>query len=129
MITEGRRFLLAVLLMAVSWGLGVVQYTTLLLAFFPDGKLLWAAFSLGVGALGIAAPSSPGAVGVLELALVGALAVFGLDPSTALAFALTVHLLQYVITGVLGAIALARDGETLAGMYRQVRHLPEKEQA
>lgn len=127
-ITEGGRFLRAVLLMALGWGIAIAQYYVLMLAFFPDGKLLWAAFSLGVGALGIAAPSSPGAVGVLELALVGALAVFGLDASVALAFALTAHLIQYLITGVLGAFGLARDGETLSGLYRQVRTYSQKEQ-
>jgi uncharacterized membrane protein YbhN (UPF0104 family) len=58
---------------------------------------------------------------VLELSIVGALSLFGLDPSVALALAITVHVVQYLVTGVLGAYALARDGESLTGLYRRVR--------
>ena len=53
--------------------------------------------------------------------LVGALSVFGLDPSVALAFALTAHLIHYFTTGVIGAYALVKDGESLTGLYRRVR--------
>jgi hypothetical protein len=80
-------------------------------------------FSLGVAALGIAAPSSPGAVGVLELSIVGALSLFGLDASVALALALTIHVIQYLITGLLGSYALAKDGDSLMDLYRRVRRL------
>lgn len=124
-LTDTGRFLRAVSWMVVDWGIAIFQYYVLLLAFFPQGKLLWAAFSLGVGALGIAAPSSPGALGVLEASLVGALSLFGLDSSTALVFALTAHLLNYLTTGVLGAYALARDGETLSGVYQRIRKIPQ----
>lgn len=126
-LNDGSRFLQAVGWMALDWVIAISQYFILMRAFFPQAKLLWGAFSLGVGALGIAAPSSPGAVGVMELTLVGALALFGLNSSTALAFALTAHLNQYILTGILGAYGLAQDGETLAGLYRQVRRIPEKD--
>jgi hypothetical protein len=124
-LTDGLRFLSAVGWMLANWLVAVVQYYVMFRAFFPDGKMLWAAFSLGVAALGNAAPSSPGAVGVLELSIVGALSLFGLDPSTALALAITVHIVQYLTTGVLGAYALARDGESLIGLYRRVRAMNE----
>jgi uncharacterized membrane protein YbhN (UPF0104 family) len=62
-------------------------------------------------------------VGVLELSLVGALAVFGIEPSIALAFAATLHLLGYLLTGLIGSYALARDGESLGQLYRQIRNL------
>jgi uncharacterized membrane protein YbhN (UPF0104 family) len=122
-LTDGLRFLRAVGWMFVNWLVAIVQYYVLVHAFFPDARLLWAAFSLGVAALGIAAPSSPGALGLLELSIVGALSLFGLDPSIALALAITVHILQYLVTGSLGAYALARDGESLVGLYRRVRRL------
>ncbi len=122
-LTDGFRFLRAVGWMIVNWLVAIFQYYVLVHAFFPDARLLWAAFSLGVAALGIAAPSSPGALGVLELSIVGALSLFGLDPSTALALAITTHIVQYLVTGALGAYALARDGESLIGLYRRVRGL------
>lgn len=120
---DGRVFLLSVLLMALNWLVAIGQYYVLLQAFLPQASLLWAAFSLGVAALGIAAPSSPGAIGVLEISLVGALSLFGVDPSTALAFALTAHLLNYGVTGTIGAYALTLDGASLGQLYRQVRGL------
>jgi uncharacterized protein (TIRG00374 family) len=120
---DGRIFINSVVLMVVNWLMAVGQYYVLLLAFLPQASLLWAVFSLGVAALGIAAPSSPGAIGVLEISLVGALSLFGIDPSTALAFALTAHLLNYVVTGTIGAYALILDGESLGQLYGRVRRI------
>ena len=122
-LTDAGRFFRALGWMGLNWGLGVVQYYTLLRAFALQLHPLWAAFALAVASLGIAAPSSPGAVGVLELSLVGALAVFGIEPSIALAFAATLHLLGYLLTGLIGSYALARDGESLGQLYRQIRNL------
>ena len=122
-LTDGKRFLSAAGWVLLNWMLAIGQYYILMLAFFPQAKLLWAAFSLGVVSLGIAAPSSPGAVGVLELSLVGALAVFKLNPSTALAFALILHAIQYVLTGVIGAYALTRDGDSLSGIYHRLQSI------
>jgi len=122
-LTDGKRFLRIVLLMVLNWVIAIGQYYILLLAFFPETKILWAGFSLGVLALGIAVPSSPGAVGVLELSMVGALSLFGLDPSTSLAAAITAHLANYIITGVIGAFALVQDGLTLSGVYKEVQQV------
>lgn len=120
-LTDGKRFLQAVSWMVLNWSLGVLQYYVYLLAFFPEARLLWAGFSLGAGSLGIAAPSSPGAVGVLELTLVAALSLFNLNPSFAFAFAVTAHIMNYLIIGVLGVYALSKDNETLLGLYRLAR--------
>ncbi len=122
-LTDGKRFLAAIGWVVLNWILAIGQYYVLMLAFFPQAEILWAGFSLGVVSLGIAAPSSPGAVGVLELSLVGALAVFGLNPSTTLAFAFTLHAIQYILTGVLGAYALMRDGDSVIGVYRRLQSI------
>ena len=126
-LTEGLQFVRAAGLMILDWMLALLQYYLLMRAFLPEAKPLWVAFSLGVTALGIAIPSSPGAVGVMELSLVGALSIFGLNPSTALAFALTSHFIQYLTTGVIGIYALAKDGESLAGLYHRVRGIKKDE--
>jgi glycosyltransferase 2 family protein len=120
-LMDGKRFVKAAGWMVFNWGLGVLQFYVYLLAFFPDARLLWAGFSLGAASLGIAAPSSPGAVGVLELTLVAALSLFDLNPSYAFAFAVTAHFMNYLIIGVLGAYALSKDDETLLGLYQQAR--------
>lgn len=126
-LTDEAQFIRAAGLMILDWALAFFQYYLLMRAFFPEAKPLWAAFSLGVTALGIAVPSSPGAVGVMELSLVGALSIFGLNPSTALAFALTSHIIQYLTTGALGIYALSKEGESLVGLYRRVRGVQKDE--
>ena len=120
-LNDGKRFVRALGWVLLNWLIAIGQYFIMLNAFFPEARGLWAVFSLGVASLGIAAPSSPGALGVLELSIVGSLSLFGLEPSSALAMAITIHLLQYLITGALGTFALARDGESLIGLYRKLR--------
>jgi uncharacterized protein (TIRG00374 family) len=119
-LRDTRRFLTTIGLMVINWGVALLQFLILLRAFFPDAQLLWAAFVLGVMSLGIAAPSSPGAIGVMEIAIVGALSAFKLDPSVSLAAALTAHFINYLVTGILGLYALAHDGLNLTGLYRDV---------
>ncbi|HEX7976840.1 MAG TPA: lysylphosphatidylglycerol synthase transmembrane domain-containing protein [Anaerolineales bacterium] len=126
-LTDGSRFLRSVAWMLLNWIVAIVQYYILMLAFLPQARFLWGAFSLGVGALGIAAPSSPGAVGVLELSLVGALSIFGVDPAISLAFAIIAHIINYLLTGIFGAYGLAKDGESLASLYDRVRRMPKNE--
>jgi glycosyltransferase 2 family protein len=122
-LTDARLFILACFYIFLNWMIALGQYYLFMRAFIPDAHFLWAAFTLGAAALGFAAPSSPGAVGVYEAVVVGALAVFGIPADIALAFALVAHLTQYIITSVLGAIGLARDGESLLGLYNRLRRV------
>jgi uncharacterized membrane protein YbhN (UPF0104 family) len=89
----------------------------------PQAKLLWGAFTLGVMAFGVAAPSSPGAVGVMEASIIGALSLFGIEPSAALAAAVTAHLTNYLLTGIFGGYALVRDGISLSSIFRDLRKI------
>jgi glycosyltransferase 2 family protein len=120
-LTDGARFLRAIGWAALNWTVALFQYFVMLNAFFPHADFRWALFALGVVALGIAAPSSPGSIGVLEGVIVAALAVLQLDYANSLAFAITVHLIQYLLSILLGAYGLSREGETLMGLYRQLR--------
>ncbi len=127
-LTDGRRFLRAIGWVTLNWAIAFMEYYVLVRAFVPEAKPLWSSFSLIVAALGIAVPSSPGGLGVFEAAMVGALAIFGVNSSAALAAAITAHVIQYAITGVLGVFALVRDGELLTGLYRRMRSIqPEAE--
>jgi len=119
-ITDGRLFLRALGWEGLNWLVSILQYYLFLRAFFPSPSLLWVLFALGVGALGIAAPSSPGAIGVFEAALVGALAVFGVDASSATIFALSVHFSSIIVTALIGGYGLYKDGESLSGLYTRL---------
>ncbi len=127
-LTDGWLFLRAIFWLLLNWTIGYFQYYALLAAFIPQVKPLSALFTLGAAALGFAIPSAPGGVGTYEGATVGALRILGVDQATALAFALTTHLVSYVVNGLFGAYAISREGETLSRLYSELRRLqPQKE--
>jgi uncharacterized protein (TIRG00374 family) len=126
-LTDAGLFLRVLLWMTLNWAIAIAEFLLLFLAFFPQATLIWSLFGLGAVAFGNAIPSLPGAVGTYEAALTGALTVLSGDQSTALAAVLTAHLTGYLIHAVLGSHALAREGETLMGVYRQLRNRQEEE--
>ena len=66
-----------------------------------------------VAASGMALPSSPGALGVYEAAIVLALGWFAVPPEQALAAALVMHAIQYLPTTLLALVVLSRSGMSL----------------
>lgn len=111
--------------MVVSWLLATVEYWLILRAVLPTVEPLWAAFMLAATLLGVAVPSLPGYLGVFEAACVAALSVFGVSPDRALATALVLHGMVFAVASLIGAVALVLDGETLTGLFREVRaYLP-----
>ncbi len=109
--------------LSLSWVLGLSFFWLVLRAFIPEAPLSWAALALGVLAFGIALPSSPGAIGVYEAALVGAMALCGVDSASALAFAVASHTLSFTITSTCGLVALIRQvpgGGSIAGRARSL---------
>jgi len=120
-LTDLCRFLSVLIWMLVNWGLAILAQYLLLLAFVPSAELIWIVFGLAVVALGVALPSAPAYIGVLEAAWVAALSLVGVEPSTALAFAVSSHFINITITGVFGVYALVREGESLARLYSKIR--------
>jgi uncharacterized protein (TIRG00374 family) len=119
-LTDGWLFVRFLFWMTVNWGMGLLSYYLIILAFFPQAQVTWGMFGLGAAAFGGAVPSLPGAVGTFEGAFGGALTLLTGDRSTSLAVALTSHFLGYLTTIVLGGYALSREGQTLAGIYKQL---------
>jgi len=120
-LTDIRRFLSVLLWMLVNWGLAILAQYLLLLAFVPSAELVWIVFAQAVVALGVALPSAPAYIGVLEAAWVAALSLVGVEPSTALAFAVSSHLINIIVTGVFGVYALVSEGESLVSLYSRIR--------
>jgi uncharacterized membrane protein YbhN (UPF0104 family) len=80
-------------------------------------------FASGVIAFGAALPSSPGAIGVYELSAVAALMVFGYSREVAVSVAILAHGLVLALPGILGALALAREGQTLRSLASRAQSL------
>jgi hypothetical protein len=107
--------------MGISWFLAIFVQYFVMKAYVPDAQVLWAAFALGVAALGVALPSSPGAIGIYEGSFVAALAVVGVSHAPALAYALTTHVMYYLVTGIFGSYALVKEDESLTNLFRTIR--------
>jgi hypothetical protein len=122
-ITDGWLFARFLFWMAVDWGIAILQYTLIIRAFFPQAGMTWGMFGLGAAAFGGAIPLSPGAVGTFEGAFGGALALLTGDNSTSFTVALVGRLYNYLNSGIIGGIGLAREGQTLSGVYRQLVNL------
>ena len=122
-LKDGWLFLRFLFWMALNWGVALAAYYLMMLAFFPQAQFNWTLLLLAAAAFGGALPAAPGGLGTVEAAIVWAMTLLTGDGSTALALALTVRLYNYLNSGVIGGIGLAREGETLGSLYRELRNL------
>ncbi|MGE5464205.1 MAG: lysylphosphatidylglycerol synthase transmembrane domain-containing protein [Syntrophothermus sp.] len=122
-LTDGWLFLRFLFWMTLNWAIAIASYFLIIRAFFPQAQVVWGMFGLGAAAFGGAIPSLPGAVGTFEGAFGGAITLLTGDQSTALAVALTGRLYNYINSGVIGGIGLFRDGQTLSGIYGELKKL------
>ena len=67
----------------------------------------------GAAMIGIAVPSTPGFVGVLETAIYGALLLYGVDQAHGLAYGILYHLTTFVPITLFGAFAAIQTGTAL----------------
>src|SRR5215213_2079253 len=125
-LTDGWLFLRFLFWMALNYGIAIISYYLIIRAFFPQTQLFWGMFGLGAAAFGGAIPSLPGGVGTFEGAFGGAITLLTGDQSTALAVALTGRLYNYINSGVIGGIGLLREGQTLSGIYGQLKNFRSK---
>lgn len=121
-LNDGWLFIRFLFWMTVNWGVAIVSYYLIIRAFFPQAQVVWGMFGLGAAAFGGAIPSLPGAVGTFEGAFGGAVTLLTGNESTALAVALTGRLYNYINSGVIGGIGLLREGQTLSGIYGQLKN-------
>jgi uncharacterized protein (TIRG00374 family) len=121
-LTDGWLFLRFLFWMTLNWVISIVSYYLIIRSFFPDAQVVWGMFGLGAAAFGNAIPALPGGVGTFEGAFGGAVALLTGDQSTALAVALTGRLYNYLNSVVIGGIGLLREGQTLSGVYEQLKN-------
>jgi uncharacterized membrane protein YbhN (UPF0104 family) len=120
-LTRPSQFLLSLGMMLTSWFFGLAEVHIVFNSGTLNAPAWWTAFVLGALSFGIALPSAPAGIGIYEVAMVGALSLLGVAIEQALAYAIVIHLIHIVVTGVIGSYGLIRDGETLTGIYKKVR--------
>jgi uncharacterized protein (TIRG00374 family) len=126
-LSRPSQFFLSFFWIAASWAIWVLIYYVMLITIAPDAPLWWAAFIDSVLAMGVALPSAPGALGIYEASIVGALSILGVTTG-ALGYAFLMHIFNYAITGVLGLWALMREGRSLGSLFAEVQSSQEIEQ-
>lgn len=127
-LTDGWLFLRVLGLMTINWGIAIVQFLVILLAFFPNAQVIWAMFGLGAAAFGGAIPALPGGVGTFEGVMGGAVFLVSGDEAKSFAAAIVTHLLSYLVSGAIGIYALSREGQTLSGVYQELIKLKQSGQ-
>lgn len=119
-LTSLRSFATALLWVVLSWTLWQIIYYVMLIAIAPGAPFWWAVFMDAVLALGMAIPSAPAGLGVYEASVVAALTLLGISASTALAFAIVMHFLQFANTAVFGFWGLALEGKSLSSLWSEI---------
>lgn len=100
-----------------SWVVSFVQYSLLILLLIPGSQFWWGAFANTILALGVALPSAPAGLGIFESSIVAAFGIFHINQESALAYALIMHITQFLLTASLGLFALFKDGYSLRGLF------------
>ncbi|MCL4263507.1 MAG: flippase-like domain-containing protein [Anaerolineae bacterium] len=86
-----------------------------------------AAFVVCAAALSIAAPSSPGGVGVFQAGVTAALALLGQPAAASASFAFAYHAMNYLVLTILGLIGIAATGSTIGAVVRTTQNYMKRE--
>ncbi|MBN2086643.1 MAG: flippase-like domain-containing protein [Anaerolineales bacterium] len=101
--------------------LWAAEYWIVLRGFFPGASVYWGLLSLVGGLIGVALPSTPSSIGVFEVSVTSVLALGSLDPSSALAYALAIHMLNIAVLSALGILGLLVEGQSLGSILAAAR--------
>jgi uncharacterized protein (TIRG00374 family) len=120
-LRSGRRGLALLAWSVLTWACVVAFYWALIRAFLPQPPPLASPFLVCVVGLGMAIPSSPGAMGVFHyVARLGLTVPFGVPVDQAVTIAFAIHTFQYVLGCLMGLIGLGTESLSLGWLRSQV---------
>ncbi len=111
-LTRLRDGAILLVLSVVTWLPIIIAYYYGMLGVGLEPSWAIAAVTVCGAALGIAAPSSPGQVGVFEGAVIATMVLIGQPEDKATAFALLYHAINFITMNILGVIGLRGIGST-----------------
>ncbi len=103
------------------WLLSGVAFYTMYSAFAIPVDFAGALLMQGLIMVGIAAPSTPGYLGVFEAPVVAVLSLYNVPSSIAVSYAFSYHFTTFIPITLLGLWSLARTGLGLKEIQRSVR--------
>ncbi len=112
----------------VTWGVTVGFYVAILRAFIDQPTVVEASFLTATTGLGMAVPSSPGAMGVFHSIARYALELpFGVPTEAAVVVAFASHTFQYVMMVLLGLVGLVQQNLSFTQLRTDARATVAKE--
>lgn len=120
-LTQWGLLLRVVMLSLALWLCILAGYYGGLRGFWPEATWAAALFTLCAAAFGVAAPSTPGFVGVFHGAVMIGLSVFPATEEQALSFAAVYHAVMFLVILVLGLLGLWQTGRSLGSILAAVR--------
>ena len=119
-LRSGRRSVGLAVWTVITWACVVAFYGALIRAFLPHPPLLAAPFLVCVVGLGMALPSSPGAMGVFQVVARYGLSIpFDIPDGQAVTIAFGVYAFQYILGCLLGIVGLGRESLSLTWLRTQ----------
>lgn len=124
-LTNPKQFFLSLLWIALTWFSWFVIYNVMVRQILPAAPLWAGAFVGAILALGAAIPSAPASLGVYEATIVAAVVILGGDESSALAYAILMHFMQFISVGIFGVWGLIREGQSLRSIFASINIRPD----
>jgi uncharacterized membrane protein YbhN (UPF0104 family) len=115
-VRDLRYSLPAFFLIGVTMLLWAGEYWIVLRGFFPAATMSLGLLALVGGLLGVALPSSPSSLGVFEVAVTLVLTAGGLPRETAVAYALSIHMMNILSLNLLGLCGLLAERQSLGSI-------------
>lgn len=120
LLAKPSQFIRSFLWVGACWVVWSFAYYLAVSVILPGAPYWWGAFVSGLLALGVAIPSAPSALGVFEASFVAAIAILGGEAGTALAYAIILHILQFLVIAVFGVWGLIREGVSFSQMMDRI---------
>ena len=105
---------------AIIWADIAVYYWLVLMAFDSAQPFVAGLAVSSVTALGMTIPSSPGYIGVFEVLTRETMGLFGMEPETALSYALVAHAVVYVVLTLLGFAGMVQQNLTYSEIHKRI---------
>jgi uncharacterized protein (TIRG00374 family) len=118
--TQWRTALTLLGLSLLIWVPVVLAYTAALQAVHLPASIINATFIMIVGAFSVAAPSSPGQIGVFHMGVIAAMTALGLPAEAAASLAVLYHAINFLLMVLSGVVGLNSIQLSWAGLTQSL---------
>jgi glycosyltransferase 2 family protein len=109
-LSDLRTFALGLSLSLIAWIISSLSAWVLMFAFWERMPLINGILVIAAAGLGVAVPAAPAGLGPFEVAVVGVLRASGYDADVSRTYAISIHLIGWALTNILGVMALLHEG-------------------